>query len=303
MTRQALIAPLVFALILVYTGRISAACWQITLRDGGKTEATEIWNLSSKLEETPQGFLLGRLDGEETQIPVAHVQSIEFRDTKKGGWRGWLKGSGARAQIKFSDGSRSDLDMELNIFYRTKGEKKHLPASTIMGEGADNGGMDLNIFYRAKGGVKQFPVTDISSIERCSEVREANGGAEIVVQKAGSTKAEPLSKATKSAQGDVLELVNGDKLSGHIITTPVRWETAYGVLEINRADIRGLALSGEDRQRGTVELLSGDHIAGRLLNQSLTIHLSIGQSLEIPVEKIRLLELRATANQPRSAHP
>jgi len=297
MTRKALIGSLFLASMLVYAGNLSAACWKITPREGEQIEATEIWNLSSKLEETPQGFLLGRLDGQETQIPVMQVQSVKFESENKSGWRGWLKGSGKSATIEYTDGRQSTLDMELNIFYRTIGEKKHLPASTVMDESSDNSGMDLNIFYRAKGDVKQLPVSELSSIERCNATLETKNRDDIVVQKTGHAKVAPRVTADESEGVDIIGLVNGDQLSGEVTSTPIRWETAYGVLEISRTDIQSLTLDEDPQHDGQVVLRSGDRVSGRLLNKILTIRLSIGQNLDIPVSKLRILKLATPATQ------
>lgn len=282
-------------LVLMHTGSAYAACWNIELRDATQIRATDFWNLSSKLEESPQSFLIGQVDGEEQQIQVRNIQSIVYQAKEAHGWNRWLKGGNAIAQISFSDGTISTLETDLPVFYRTVGEKKHLPASTVMGERADNRDMNLNIFYRAKGDVKQLPVKSISRIERCKEVPETPGESEVIVQQV--ERIDSPHKAVVQGNSDVLGMVNGDTLTGRLTTTPIRWQTDYGVLEINRADIRSLDIVEDSNRQGKLELLSGDHINGRLLNKTLTIHLTIGQSLDIPAAKLRTLTLHETVKQ------
>lgn len=272
--------------VLMHTGTAYAACWNIELRDGTKVRATDFWNLSSKLEESPKSFLLGQVDDEEQQIAVKDIQSIAYQAKESRGWSGWLKGGDVIAQVRFTDGSVSRLKTGLPVFYRTVGQKKRLPASTVMGERADNRDMDLNIFYRARGDVKQIPVDSIAQVERCRNEPEAVREADVIVQ-----HAETSITAGGKGNVDVLGMANGDLLTGQVITTPIRWQTDYGVLELDRSDIREMDIEGNASLRGEVELLSGDRISGHLLNKTLTIHLTIGQSVDVPVTKLRTLKL------------
>lgn len=296
MNKKVLILCAGLFLMLVHTGRISAACWQIDTRDGIQIKVTDFWNLSSKLEESPQNFLLGRVEGEEQQIPIDGIESILYQSSKEHGWRDWLKGSDSSAQIRFTDGSVRTLVSGLPVFYRTMGKKKHLPASTVMGGRADNRDMDLNIFYRAKGKVKQLPVNTIAQIERCNEKREPAGKTDITVQQVKRDKHPGQPEQESQPEHDVVEMANGDMLTGRVTTTPIRWKTDYGVLEISRDDIRSLAISVVSNRPGKLELLSGDHLGGHLLNETITIHLSIGQSLDIPAAQLRGLTLHATVS-------
>ncbi len=289
MNKRMLAVFAVLLMVLINVGPSFAACWQIELRDGTRIKATDFWNLSSKLDDSPNSFLLGQIDGEDQQIPVSDIRSIVYQDAEAGGWGAWLRSSETSAQVRFTDGSVSTLKTGLPVFYRTVGEKKRLPASTVMEERSDNRDMDLNIFYRARGDVKQVSVDAVSQIERCNEESEVNDDGDVIVQHVDDN--EPSSKPALQDNSDVLGMTNGDMLTGRVTTTPIIWQTDYGVLEIKRNEIRVLGIEGEGERQGELELLSGDHIRGRLLNKTLTVHLTIGQSLDVPVEKLRTLTL------------
>ncbi|TCK17165.1 hypothetical protein DFR30_0386 [Thiogranum longum] len=293
MNKRMLAVYAVLFMTLINVRPAFAACWQIDLRDGTRIKATDFWNLSSKLEDSPQSFLLGQIDGEDQQIPVSEIQSIVYQEAEAGGWGAWLKNSDTSAQIRFTDGRVSTLKTGLPVFYRTVGKKKRLPASTVMEERSDNRDMNLNIFYRARGDVKQVSVDAVSQIEHCDEASEVDSEADVIVQHVDNNESS-LNPAVQD-DSDVLGMTNGDMLTGRVTTTPIIWQTDYGVLEIKRSEIRVLGIEGESKQQGELELLSGDRMRGRLINKTLTIHLTIGQSLDVPVEQLRTLTLHKAA--------
>lgn len=278
---------LIFAVIS--SSYVSAACWAITDRDGITVVADDFWNLSNKLEHASQGFLIGRVDGDDTQISVEQIRRIEFNSGNQKGWRGWLKNRHTHAKLTFVDGSHGALDMDLNIFYRTRGKKQNLPASTVLTDNPDSQDMNLNIFYRGKGERKEIPVVDIASIERCNEQAMEAAAPAVVVKQL---------QTTKTARQDTMKLIGDEKISGQVTTSPIRWKTAYGVLEIKRQDIRLLTFAAEQGPRGRIELTSGDHVNGRILNNELTIRMKMGQNLKIPVSKLQSLEMHAIPESP-----
>ncbi|HEY5912273.1 MAG TPA: formylglycine-generating enzyme family protein, partial [Verrucomicrobiae bacterium] len=95
--------------------------------------------------------------------------------------------------------------------------------------------------------------------------------------------------ATASTTSSVPETVcivlkNGDRLSGRLLTDPLRLATNGSEVQIHPSEV--VRLGQTDNGIATVRLINGDTTSGRLSPDEIALHLDIGPQLAIPTRSI-----------------
>jgi len=89
-----------------------------------------------------------------------------------------------------------------------------------------------------------------------------------------------------------IHLKNGDTVRGKL-AADINWQSAYGILKIKSSLVEQLNYD-TSKSSGIMMLKSGDHIIGKPTDNTLTIHLSIGQDINIPLRDIQIIASPST---------
>ena len=100
----------------------------------------------------------------------------------------------------------------------------------------------------------------------------------------------PLFRGT--AKHDVMELKNGDLLTGTMLNDQVGIQTAYARLAFRKDQIASLLLEGNIANIEHIVVINGDVFSGFVLEKNIRFRLSTGSEIEIRREKIKRLGIR-----------
>jgi len=122
-----------------------------------------------------------------------------------------------------------------------------------------------------------LPLQDIVRITHCTNI----------VSEPGKKLVNVVKPATVDNSALTIHLKNGDTVRGKLIAD-INWKSAYGVLKVKAAQVQRLDYSAA-KASGIIILKSGDHIIGMPVDTKLSIHLSIGQDIELPLQNIQAI--------------
>lgn len=242
---------ILFALPFLYMwcDATTAACWELTDKDGVKIQVSDIWHIKSRL--TKVSTLMGKLDGEDTSILVDEINTIALEPAKQG-IMSFMGDGTMKGNISFANGSTGKFEPELNLVY-LKDEKK-----------------------------SSLPISDLRLIKRCDTETPKEPVASTQPAPAASTQ----SKQAISSDADSVYLSNGDSLFGKITTTDFQWRAPYASLTFKREQIQTITLKREGMENGLIELRSGDRISGVLRKTNVEMTLKYGQRVPLAVDML-----------------
>jgi len=97
---------------------------------------------------------------------------------------------------------------------------------------------------------------------------------------------------------DVVELRSGDQLKGTLKDASFRLRTFYGEVELPAAKLAGLINAGEYRPRQLLVTTEGEVFGGALDREKLSLELSSGQAMEVPLTQISRVGWRRRQGEP-----
>ena len=97
---------------------------------------------------------------------------------------------------------------------------------------------------------------------------------------------------------DVVELHSGDQFRGTLRQDGYHLNTFYGRIDLPVERVIGLINVGQIRPRQLVVTRDGEDFGGTLDTTSITLELSTGQRIELPLERIARLGYRMRADEP-----
>ncbi|MCY2953055.1 MAG: hypothetical protein NTU53_13920, partial [Planctomycetota bacterium] len=97
---------------------------------------------------------------------------------------------------------------------------------------------------------------------------------------------------------DVIELRSGDQLKGTLKEKTFKLGTFYGLVELPIDKVIGLINAGEFRPRQLIVTLNGEIYGGKLEQEKLTLELSSGQVMEVPLSQISRMGYRKRTAEP-----
>jgi len=100
------------------------------------------------------------------------------------------------------------------------------------------------------------------------------------------------------ANFDVIETRTGDQFRGTLKDATFKMTTFYGPVEIPAEKVIALASMGAVRPRQLLFTIDGDVFGGTLEKDKLTLELSDGQKMEVPLSQIARAGYRRRANEP-----
>ncbi len=243
-----------FIAVMVLSGFSQASladCWKVTDKDGLVTTASDIWHLRNRL--TNQSAFLGTLDGNDTSVLTDEIRS--FTTESAGRSRpGIFQKNRSKGKITFLNGRTANFESDVSL--------------TVVTD----------------SGRSEIPFEDIRSIVRCEPpaVTAKNRAAEILAPK-GEIQAE------SGVRDDVhtVILTNGNILKGTVTTEVFHWQAPYASLKVDRRYIRQITLVHKRKNTGLLQSRSGDRISGDLQNKTITMRLTIGQTIVLDKDQIQ----------------
>ncbi|HEV8605437.1 MAG TPA: hypothetical protein VGQ99_08735 [Tepidisphaeraceae bacterium] len=97
---------------------------------------------------------------------------------------------------------------------------------------------------------------------------------------------------------DVVELRGGDMLRGEIRQPAYRLETFYGLLNLPVDKVVGLINVGDFRPRQLLVMRDGEVFGGHLAEQEMSVRLSSGQEMRVPLRQIARAGYRRRMGEP-----
>jgi hypothetical protein len=97
---------------------------------------------------------------------------------------------------------------------------------------------------------------------------------------------------------DIVELRSGDQLKGALKEKTFKLETFYGPIELPVEKVIGFINAGEFRPRQLLVTKDGEVFGGKLDRQQISLELSSGQAMEIPLSQISRLGYRKRPGEP-----
>lgn len=197
-----------------------------------------------------QGALMGRVDGERMALAIEEVRSLHRKPSKES-----LFGAGSpRFELLDEAGARKTFESDLPLHYLKDGE---------------NGRVVL---------------AEVRAAIRCASKEVP---AESALNKKAANVANPA--AAPAAGAYTLRMRNGDVLHGELADTKIGWKTPYGKLSVKVNDIQSISAKSGGAN-GVLLLRSGDKIGGALADSHISLRLSIGQSVRLPVGEMESLK-------------
>jgi hypothetical protein len=245
--------------ILLLSGNSAADCWKVTLAGGQTIQASDVWHLHNRI--TDQSTFLGGVDGKESSVLTAEVRSIVMPAGSKGVFG--LFRRRAHGELIYLNGRKANFSSDL--------------ALTVVSDGKRT----------------DIPFEDIRAISRCD--------APLVAAQAGDTKPAAAAKTERPASAGLqvarqsITLANGNVLHGDIVTRSFQWQAPYATLEVEQKHIRSIRLAGKNTGKGLMLTWVGDRISGDLRNDSVAIHLAIGQTVNIETASIVTIDFGGSA--------
>jgi len=233
---------ILFFFIISISKPAIADCWNIRLSDDSVLNTTAIWHIRNKLIDTPQAYLLGKKDGQDSQVAASKIDSITLTSKDAG----WLQEDIFQAKLTLRDGQHLALIMQQALRYQKDSKNS-----------------------------ANLPLKNIKQITHCISK------APLV----SSLQSENKTIASISNPPLTIQLKNGDIIHGKIVAD-IQWQSAYGKLTIKAEKIDLLNYDAA-KSSGMVTLKSGDHIIGTPSINKLSVHLSIGTTIEIPLRDIQ----------------
>ncbi len=100
----------------------------------------------------------------------------------------------------------------------------------------------------------------------------------------------PMFRGT--ARYDVMELKNGDVLTGTMLNKQIGIQTSYARLAFRKDQIASLLLEGDIANIENIIVINGDVFSGFVLEKNILFKLSTGPEIEVRREKIKRLGIR-----------
>ncbi len=104
------------------------------------------------------------------------------------------------------------------------------------------------------------------------------------------SRSAPMFRGT--AKHDVMELKNGDLLTGTMLNDQVGIQTAYARLAFRKDQIASLLLEGDIANIEHIIVINGDVFSGFVLEKTIRFKLPTGSEIEVRREKIKRLGIR-----------
>lgn len=103
-------------------------------------------------------------------------------------------------------------------------------------------------------------------------------------------RSAPVFRGT--AKYDVMELKNGDLLTGTMLNDQIGIQTAYARLAFRKDQIASLLLEGDIANIEQIIVINGDVFSGFVLEKTIRFRLSTGSEIEVRREKIKRMGIR-----------
>jgi len=239
---------------IIFTAEAAVSCWEITGKDNKVSKVDDFWNIKSKLSE--ESILLIRIRGQEEAVSVNTIQIIELMPVKNSRLK-FIRSSTSKGIITFIDGRKREFESDMNLISRVRDKKFDVQFSTVR------------------------------SIRKCKEAPIPDDKP--VLQKNDMVIAETDTQTTFDPDADVIKMVNGDLLNGSILTKELLWKATFGIISVNKNQIRKITLIRENATDGLLETRSSDKINGHLETNQISFRLSIGQTVEINANDIKAI--------------
>ena len=105
-----------------------------------------------------------------------------------------------------------------------------------------------------------------------------------------------------TTENDILELKNGDRLTGRMEVDEIELQTSYARLSFKKRHIASILFEDNDSYIEKIVVRNGDVFSGFVINRNFSFKLSTGLKIDIRREKIRRIGVRISPDE-RDTYP